>query len=703
MELEPLPAGDLEELIRQRLGVKTLPAQVTELVRRKAEGNPFFSEELVFALRDAALIRITGDRCEIAPNVDLDAVAFPDTVQEVVTSRIDRLTPAQQLTLKVASVIGRAIIFHLLSDTFPVDSDRPLLHAQLESLSRLDFTVLDTPEPELVYIFKHVITQEVSYSLLLFAQRRELHRHVAEWYERMYASDLSPYYALLAHHWTKAEVPAKAMEYLEQAGGQALRNFANNEAFAAFEEALKIAADPALAIAPVRRARWELLAGEACVNLSKYVEGRRHIEAGLALAGQPVPQGAAGQGAFVLVQLLRQLKHRSLGARTLSSPEERSARLELTRAYERLAEATYFQGETLLPVYSALRGLNLAETTGPTPEQGRSAAAVGAILGFIPMHGVATSYLDRALKIAEASEHLESREYVSMTASYYYSGVGNWGQVTERADEVLALARRMGDVRRWQDVTSHKLAMLDFRGEYAAAIQLAEELEAVARRRQDVRFMALALQGKAYAQLYLGKLEEAISTLRAIDALVSGGDQVTVLPIKMELLGMLAIASLRSGDVDAALQNAAQTLALTARAMPSFYAALSGYTGPVDVYLTVKEQNFPLPDLSMQTQRACKALAKYAQVFSIGVPGSLLQRGRYDWLANKPGAAFKAWQECLERAQALEMPLEQGRAHYELARRLPPNDPAQAEHRAQAIELFTRLNAAYDLARAHAL
>lgn len=89
-------------------------------------------------------------------------MTFPDTVQGVVASRIDRLSPAQQLTLKVASVIGRIFAFRILRDIHPIDADKALLADYLNTLQRLDFTLLDTPEPDLAYLFKHFITQEVT-------------------------------------------------------------------------------------------------------------------------------------------------------------------------------------------------------------------------------------------------------------------------------------------------------------------------------------------------------------------------------------------------------------------------------------------------------------------------------------------------------------------------------------------------------------
>ena len=110
LRLEPLSAQDTLALVCDRLGVRRLPEPVAALIEERAQGNPFFSEELAYALRDAGLIRITDGVCTIAPGAgDLSAVSFPDTVQGVVAARIDRLPPGQELTLKVASVDRAAV------------------------------------------------------------------------------------------------------------------------------------------------------------------------------------------------------------------------------------------------------------------------------------------------------------------------------------------------------------------------------------------------------------------------------------------------------------------------------------------------------------------------------------------------------------------------------------------------------------------
>ncbi|HSO56239.1 MAG TPA: AAA family ATPase, partial [Actinomycetes bacterium] len=207
--LDRLSVAAVEALVGQRLGTTAVPDVLTRLVEEKAEGNPLFTEELALALRDAGLVRVVDGRVELLSDVpDVLARRLPLTVHGAITSRIDRLSPTQQLTVKVASVIGRVFAVGILRDIHPLHQAVTLtLTADLTELERADLTVLDTPEPDLSYLFKHVIVQEAAYNLMLLSQRRQLHRSAAEWYERAGGGDL----ALLAHHWRLAEVPAKAI------------------------------------------------------------------------------------------------------------------------------------------------------------------------------------------------------------------------------------------------------------------------------------------------------------------------------------------------------------------------------------------------------------------------------------------------------------------------------------------------------------
>jgi len=703
ISLRALHLEEVQTLVAQSLGVNSLPDQVVDFISEKAEGNPFFSVELGYALRERGLIMIGEGECRLAPNVDLTAAALPDTVQGVITSRIDRLTPRQQLTLKVASVIGRVFSYQILYHTFPVESDRPLLEKQLQLLTQLDLTALEQSDPEIEYAFRHVIIQEVSYSLLLFAQRRELHRVIAEWYEQTHSHDLARFYGLLAHHWKLADVPVKAIYYLEQAGEQALRNFANAQAISFFEELFLLADEAAIHVEPERHAHWELQVGEAHANLSHYAEARAHIERGFALLGTPVPAGKLQQVLRLLRELIKQLQHRLLLSRYFGRlADQREQWLPATLAYERLAEAAYFTGEPLVSLYSNFRNLNLAEEVGPSAELGRGTAAVGALTGFIPLHRIAQGYLKRALGIAQIGEHLQSREFVLMSAAYYYSGIGEWAQVDRCAHQLIETAEQLGDGRRWQDGVGILMSMLYFQGKFTASAQAAADLHAHASRQQDLRYMARGIQGKVYSELHLGRIEEALSSVHKLQSLIEDG-RVQVLQLQMELWGLLALILLHKKEFDGAVQAAQQALKVTTKGRATFYAAYTGYAAPGEVFLTLCENGDQSASNLERFRLAFDTLGQYARVFPIGAPRFQLQRGRYLWLEGKHGRARRAWDISLGHAQRLGMVYDQGLAHYEIARHLPEGQAARQAHAAQAIQLFAEVNALYDLERAHTL
>jgi class 3 adenylate cyclase/predicted ATPase len=251
--LGALDPGDVVAMACDCLGVERLPEAVADLIVRIAEGNPLFVEELAYALRDSGVITVAGHECRIAPDAPaLEGWNLPDNVQGVVRSRIDRLPPSEQMTLKVASVVGRTFVQRTLRDVHPIEDDRAHLARQLELLRSLDLTPLAGSgrmirAEDTTYRFKNGVTHEVAYNLMLFGQRRQLHRAVAEWYESVHAADLTPFYALLAHHWRQAapergpEVELhKAIAYLQKAGDDAVRHNASLEAIGFYGQALEL-------------------------------------------------------------------------------------------------------------------------------------------------------------------------------------------------------------------------------------------------------------------------------------------------------------------------------------------------------------------------------------------------------------------------------------------------------------------------------
>jgi hypothetical protein len=151
------------------------------------------------------------------------------------THLIDSLSPAEQLTLKVASVIGQLFTLDTLSAIYPEGHTREELEVHLNALVHsglLQSSSLESP----AYSFKDSQTHEIAYNLMLFAQRRQLHRAIAELLEQSGSS--TPPYAEIAYHWHAADEIPKAVQYLEKAGEHAREMGDFEEATRFFNESL---------------------------------------------------------------------------------------------------------------------------------------------------------------------------------------------------------------------------------------------------------------------------------------------------------------------------------------------------------------------------------------------------------------------------------------------------------------------------------
>jgi adenylate cyclase len=210
------------------------PPQLVALLISRAAGNPFYLEELINYLRDQ---KIDLQNPDAVGELDL-----PDSLRSLVLSRVDKLTQTQQAALKVASVVGRlfpaAVIWGVQSQV-----DRQRVSNDLARLCEVDLMALDRPEPELFYIFKHVITQQVTYESLPEATRARLHGEIGSQLEQFYVGNLEQNLDLLAFHFDRSLNAPKKLEYLKKAGESAQANYANAAALSYYERLLPLLSD----------------------------------------------------------------------------------------------------------------------------------------------------------------------------------------------------------------------------------------------------------------------------------------------------------------------------------------------------------------------------------------------------------------------------------------------------------------------------
>lgn len=227
--------------------------QLIELVLEKSEGVPFFIEELVKSLVESSAIEAKDDRWTL--KTDARQVHVPNTVEELLTARIDRLPEAAKRVLQIGSVIGREFSWELLKPV--ADTPDMELIAHLSALKDAELIYERGIHPQTTYIFKHAFTQEVAYESLLLATRRQLHQQIGEIILAQHGDNLDEWTGILAHHFAHSSDAARALLYLVQTGQRALRVYANVEALRAFTQAMEIL-DTLSPTEATRRQRAEL-------------------------------------------------------------------------------------------------------------------------------------------------------------------------------------------------------------------------------------------------------------------------------------------------------------------------------------------------------------------------------------------------------------------------------------------------------------
>jgi class 3 adenylate cyclase/tetratricopeptide (TPR) repeat protein len=692
LKLEVLPEHEALALVCQKLGVKRLPPAAARLIQEKAAGHPFFSEELAYALREAGLLLVEEGECRLSPEAgDLQAISFPDTIQGIITSRIDRLNPAQQLTLKVASVIGRVFAFGLLREVYPLDANREQLAEYIDGLERLDITVLETPAPDLAYFFKHVITQEVVYNLMLFSQRRQLHRAIAEWYEQAYRADLSAHYALLAYHWGKAQDFARTIEYLEKAGEQAARNFANREAIEFFSEALRLAESNDSGVERVRRARWERLLGEAYIELGDAPQSQLHFEKALELLGYPVPKGDLQIALKFGKELFSQIFSKLVKPGKLKA-QERAVSLEAARALTRLGEIYYYAQRRLVGVYTAIAGLNLAEQAGPSPELARLYSNMTIATGGTGWTRLGEKFRAGALRVARNENDLSALIWVLLGTGLYDTWMCHWDRATESVQQLIDISDNLGDLRHWEDGLSAMAVIYGMQGRFRDSARLARTMQESANRRGDRQNEVGGWLRLVENCLPLDRAAEALYCLEQAGPLLSGN---TDRASEIRYYGLRALTYQRLGQTAAAKEAAETAANLILHTPPVSFYTIGGLAGTLETCFSLWEQSGE--DFRKQTRQLCAAFVTHAKAFPISWPYAWYYQGRLAWAEGQPDKAYKAWDKALVWAQKLGLPYQEGLVRFALGQCLPLEHPEREMHLGEAYRIFRRLNASYNL------
>jgi class 3 adenylate cyclase/tetratricopeptide (TPR) repeat protein len=233
--LQDLSPAEAQDMMESLLKTKNIPPELNRFVQERTEGNPFYLEEVINSLTESDIL--VHDRGAWRLTKSLGESGIAPTIQGVIGARLDRLDLEAKRILQEASVIGRNFLYVILEH---ITDLRSHLQESLGGLERLDLIRTKSIHPDLEYVFKHALTQEVVYNGLLKKERQAVHERIGQVMEDLFRDRLPEIYENLAFHYRQGNSVHKAVDYLVKSGDKSLRRYAVEESHRYFREAFDL-------------------------------------------------------------------------------------------------------------------------------------------------------------------------------------------------------------------------------------------------------------------------------------------------------------------------------------------------------------------------------------------------------------------------------------------------------------------------------
>ena len=235
IQLHDLSPSEAQIMVESLLKTKDLPKELRRFIQENVEGNPFYLEEIINAFIDSgALARENGTWSLNRPISHLD---MPSTIHGIISARLDHLEIESKRVLQEASVIGRTFFYDILKTCTQLKEH---LDRHLTGLERIDLIHAKSLQPDLEYVFKSGLTQEVVYNGLLKKERQTIHERIAMVMEHLFKDRLPEFYETLAFHFLRGRSVLKAVDYLIKSGEKSLKRYAVEESHRYFQEAFQL-------------------------------------------------------------------------------------------------------------------------------------------------------------------------------------------------------------------------------------------------------------------------------------------------------------------------------------------------------------------------------------------------------------------------------------------------------------------------------
>ena len=489
------------------------PGELVEALVARAQGNPFYAEELVSVVHEQG-----ADTALAAAGAPGDV---PENVRMLIAGRVDALDERDRAVLKVASVIGRRFAPGWLWGAYPTLGTPADVRRALARLSALDLTPADRSASDDAHVFKHALAQEAVYQTLSLDTRRALHEAVARYVERSQDRRRRQVLELLAFHYGRSANADKQRRYFRRAGDAASAAYAGEAAVAQYRRLLPLLAEP-------ERGDVLIDLGEMLQLGAAWGEAERCFRESLAIAtrtGQPrcrTRAGAALGGLFARTkdypEAVRWLERARADFAVLDD------RRELVKVLERLAYTCFEQGDYDNAVRHASQQRELA---GELEDLRLESTAIET-LGLVSWHRHELEQgrreLERALALAETADHKVNVVHALNDLAGVLLDLGRPADAVEHLRRAHALARDIG-YRRFSGMIVANVAELHrTRGEAAQALACAAHALGTFASLHDVYGVLYAAGTVAMVRHEQGALDDAERLLELVAAKAGSAD-----------------------------------------------------------------------------------------------------------------------------------------------------------------------------------
>lgn len=728
IKLDPLKEDDIISLFSHQLKVKSVDKNVSDLIVNKSGGNPLIIVELADTLLIDDQITIVNERCMATQNL-LQSNRIPDTIRALITSKIDRLTSNQKMILKVSSVIG---------NVFELNTLKGIMEGLRINIKNIEDEIETLISKQLIsrhvqmenhFEFCQTLTQEVVYELMIHANRKELHKKIAEWYKSN--STENSVYTLLAYHYKKADDLNNAVLYYIKSGEQALINDANKEAVSFFTEALEIHKnttknskkksnkDDQWYVIP-----WKRQLGQAYYNLGLLDKAKQILDDALESLNLNLKSKTND-----LLNRIKINKDHALDLKMIKSRGYRSSmhnviennvfnastgsilKREAILILLKLGKINYFECRKDDLTYCNLMALKMAEDMGISKEL---CEAYGNAIITCSIHlknNLAEEFITYGIEISNVIKSTDIEPLMNayqMSAMHYISNA-EWEKAEKCLNEVIQLTQESKNARQMEESYIHLSNCYYLQGKIKQSLEVGMHAVESAQMRGDMQSQILAYTSQARNEISLGKNDEADRTLKKIEKFIGqGGGYKMDFACEIIFHSLLAMKHLSENDLVLAYHTSETILKLLKRSQPTSYFTFYAYITMPIIYLTllqrysqfVKPKNITTQKIKDSLKESLNYLSDFSKTFSFAEPRYLLYKGIENFISGNNVKAMEFWKKSVNISDSKMMLYDKGIALFRIGKCTgvhDNNDAISDKIKAfdSAIEILTDIGAVY--------